>query len=59
MIRYLNQQPISIGVTYVELAGTSLDTKPTDHIATGSLFFEVDTTDVYTYDETNHEWNKV
>ena len=37
----------------VHLAGLSTDTKPIDvNFATGSDFLEVDTTDVYFYDET-------
>lgn len=44
---------------YRKLAGLSTDEKPTDGILTGSWFFEVDTGDVYSYDEENEEWNLV
>ena len=46
-------------VSYREYAGLSTDTKPTEGVATGSVFLEVDTTDVYLYDEASEEWNKV
>lgn len=45
---------------YIEATGLSTDTKPTDRIVTGSLFFEVDTGDVYAYNESGHgSWTKV
>lgn len=44
---------------YIEASGLSTDTKPTDGIATGSLFLEVDTGDVYAYDEDGTEWNQI
>ena len=45
---------------YVEYAGLSTDTKPTG-VATGSVFTEVDTGDVYFFnaDETDAKWNKM
>ena len=52
-------------VRYVELAGLSTDTKPVDPIdavvvtATGSRFLEVDTGDVYAYDEGGATWHKI
>lgn len=36
----------------------STDDKPTDGMATGSLSLEVDTGDVYAYDETSETWTK-
>lgn len=49
------------GKKYCELAGlSSTDEKPTGgELATGSLFLEVDTGNVYAYDEDGTEWNKV
>lgn len=44
---------------YKEFAGLSTDTKPTENVTTGSLFLEVDTGDVYAYDEAGGEWNKI
>ena len=52
-------------VRYVELAGLSTDTKPVDPVdavvvtATGSRFLEVDTGDVYAYDEDGAGWHKI
>ena len=63
MIREINRKQLDYGenpAIYYEFSGLSTDTpKPTDTVATGSLFLEVDTGDVYAYDETNEEWNKV
>ena len=44
------------GKDYVEIACLSTDTKPTTGIATGSSAFEVDTGDVYFFDEESGEW---
>ena len=44
---------------YRKLAGLSTDEKPTEGLLTGSWFFEVDTGDVYAYDEEGEEWNLV
>lgn len=45
-----------------ELRGLSTDTKPTqiglNKIANGSIFIEIDTGDIYFYNQTNQEWNK-
>lgn len=58
---------IKIGVTiegkqYKELAGLSTDTKPVVGVLTGSLFMEVNTGDVYAFDEdgaSGSEWKKI
>lgn len=47
------------GAIYVEMSGLHDDTKPTSYYATGSLFLEVDTGDVYAYDEEGAEWDKI
>lgn len=45
---------------YLELAGLSTEDKPTSNVMTGSLFLEVDTGDVYAFDETDDgEWYKI
>lgn len=62
MIRVTKQQEVVVGnrATYYEYAGLYDDTKPTGgDIATGSLFLEVDTGDVYAYNEEGSEWNKI
>ena len=47
------------GKKVIEYAGTSTDTKPTGgNLATGSIFTEVDTGDVYFYDATSTSWIK-
>lgn len=53
--------PLTSGeyVSYIEAAGLSTDTKPEDNIATGSLFLEVDTGDVYAFDEYGGTWGKI
>ena len=56
MVRVTNAGIKVNGVQYVEFAGLSTDTKPTNGIATGSLFHEVDTTKVFAYDEAGEEW---
>lgn len=49
-----NQEEIRM---YVELSGTSLETKPTDDMyVTGSKFEEVDTGTIYSYDEGTKVW---
>lgn len=58
MVRVLDHRFIGKGVKYFEYAGLSTDDKPTDNVATGSSFFEVDTTDVYFYDEGSETWIK-
>ena len=47
------------GAHYTELACLSTDDKPTAGIITGSLALEVDTGDLYAFDETGGEWNKI
>lgn len=61
MIRVTNAHNVITGQKkYYELAGLSTDTKPTwEDISTGSLFMEVDTGDVYSYDEEGTEWHKI
>ena len=46
--------------TYCELRGLSTDTKPTEingyKIGNGSVFIEIDTQEVYIFNETTQEW---
>ena len=60
MIRALVKKPFTDGLNYVELAGLSGEDKPTGGMVTGSKFTEVDTGDVYLYDEASTgTWTKV
>ena len=66
MIRVLEAEPIAVfpeesDKMLVEIAGLSTDEKPTSNsYATGSSFMEVDTGNVYLYDETSPgAWHKV
>lgn len=59
MIRTLVERTVVGQKNYVELACLSTDTKPTVNIVTGSLALEVDTGDVYAFDEIGGEWNQI
>lgn len=59
MVRITESRIISGNVSYVELSCLSTDTKPTANICTGSLALEVDTGDVYAFDEVGGEWGKI
>lgn len=39
-----------------EYVGLSTDTKPTDNVANGSTFVEIDTQKFYIYDEDGGDW---
>ena len=57
MIRTLDAHPVITGkLNYYEYAGLSTDTKPTEHVATGSTFTEVDTGHVYFFNEETGKW---
>lgn len=60
MVRVIVCKPITADKRYIEAAGLSAtDSKPTTGIVTGSLFLEVDTGDVYAFDEAGTQWNKI
>lgn len=48
---------LSHGTDYVELEGTSQDTKPLERIGVNSKFYELDTNDVYFFD--GEDWTQV
>lgn len=58
MIRILSESSSGERKRYFEFAGLSTDTKPTEEVGTGSAFLEVDSGDVYFYDEVGEEWIK-
>ena len=51
MVRILVDKIYQDNKHYIEGAGLSTDSKPADNVITGSLFLEVDTGDVYAFDE--------
>lgn len=59
MIRVTKELQTNGTVKYCELAGLSTDTKPTETIATGSLFLEVDTGAIFAFDEVSENWNQI
>lgn len=63
MIRTIDAHDVVVGeCKYYEFAGLSTDTKPTEGVATGSVFVEVNTGDVYMFNEegaSGSKWVKV
>lgn len=60
MVRPIFYGTVISGKQYMEYAGKSTDVKPIGEILTGSKFTEVDTGDVYAYDETSGgSWSKI
>ena len=60
MFRILKFESLQDDGRYIEAACLKDDTKPTNGgWATGSLCLEVDTGDVYAYDEEGGEWDKI
>ena len=59
MIRKLVDRYFDEDTKYSEMFGLSTDSKPTAGLVTGSKFTEVDTGDVYLYDEVGKSWAKV
>lgn len=59
MVRITESRIIEGNTNYIELSCLSTDTKPTAGVCTGSLALEVDTGDVYAFDETGGEWGKI
>jgi hypothetical protein len=60
MIRKLVDRYFTADKKYAEMFGKSTDIKPLTGLVTGSKFTEVDTGDVYLFDETGDgTWTKV
>ena len=60
MIRVIDAHDVKTGeVKYFEYFGTSADTKPTEGVATGSIFFEVNTGKCYMFNEDSGTWVEV
>lgn len=47
---------LSTNGNLINYAGLSTDTKPTENLATGSFFLEVDTSKAYFFDEVSGNW---
>lgn len=58
-MRVIETRYIAPDVQYCELAGKSTENKPTAGLASGSLFMETDTGDMYVFDETDVAWTKI
>lgn len=43
----------------LELRGLSTDSKPTEDVANGTTFIEMDTGKIYMYDLENEEWKEI
>ena len=60
MVRIINERLITQDKKYVDAFGLSTEDKPVAGIITGSKFTEVDTGDIYLFDETSTgTWTKV
>lgn len=60
MMRIIKEETFQEGKKYIEGACIHDDTKPTSGIVTGSLMLEVDTGDVYAFQEGDSPaWNKI
>lgn len=59
MVRTLEARFIDGDAKLCKFAGLSTDDKPVFRLATGSEFLEVDTGDVYAFDEVGGTWAKI
>ena len=58
VVRYENNGEPAL-VYYYEIAGDSSETKPTEHVADGSIFTETNTGDVYMFNAKTSAWVKM
>lgn len=56
MVRIITEHIIDDDKKYIEAAGLSTDTKPTEDLITGSVFIEVDTGLAFFFDEESGDW---
>lgn len=56
MTRILTYEAYDNEKTYIEAAGTSADEKPTEGIVSGSIYAEVDTGNVYFFNDVSGQW---
>jgi len=58
MVRATEAREVAPDIYLKEFYGLHTDTKPTANLANGSVFIEIDTNDVYFFDEENTRWLK-
>ena len=59
MVRITDNRMITNdGKHLIEAYGLSTDTKPTEKILQGSIFIEIDTSNVYWFNEASNTWVK-
>ena len=56
MVSIVERKWIGHDISYIEAFGLSKDNKPSEGIITGSVFVEVDTGNVYLYDNESDTW---
>ena len=59
MARNIVEQQFDQTHKFIKWAGLSTEAKPTTGIVTGSLALEMDTGDLYGFEETNSTWHKL
>lgn len=59
MVTITKLNKINKGKSVADVACLSTDTKPTTAIANGSLCLEIDTGDIYAFNEANTTWVKI
>ena len=59
MARNIVEQQFDMNKKFIKWAGLSTETKPSSGIVTGSLALEMDTGDLYGFEETNSTWYKL
>lgn len=59
MVREITVKAFDYDQQYIQYAGLSTDTKPTEGLVTGSTFVEVDTGKVYLFDEVTSTWREM
>jgi hypothetical protein len=59
MVRRIVNRMFSEDEVYSEMYGLSTDAKPTEDLITGSRFTEVDTGNVFLFNEEAGEWKQI
>lgn len=56
VVRYDRTDGQAVSIFYYEIAGSSLEAKPTENVAEGSIFIETDTGLVFMFSATESHW---